>query len=429
MNSSTGGSKGGGGGSKSTAAAPAPNPPCGQDDLAGDDCNVQLIDASSAVVASATSSSYSLFLPFSNSSLLYFQLPLSVPLPIWLYTHVISSANNSGALVSLLLWTPPSAVSLSNQSTAQLRRAALELSRYTVASTAYTNATANPRSLLTQRNGGADTILVAPLAQPGYYGVLLTNTDSRAAHNYTVNLSTFSSRPVVSPASAFAFNFPVSSLGLFFLFLLLSSLCLGCLVLGRRYCASFRRKGGKKYYGVDKAPEADGRGGAANGAVGLDGRAEGGDNLEAWDAEMKEMDSLELQLSDEEDRNEFELNEIATIYRQPQQPQPQPQQQAQSPQQLQQATSDGSGKRSPASREELKTNGGRSGSPSDRVIASPTRLSSVVVEGASRRSPSPIAQPVVQPVTELQQRVQSATSSGKKKKKKRRDEGSEQSET
>ena len=393
--------------------------PCGEEDLAGDDCHVKLISTSNEFVYPTRSSFTLPSIPLSPlwSSLLYFELPaVDHSLPVWLYA-CISSPNDDrlDSLVTLLHWNPPP--STSNQTAEQQQReAGVIMSEYNVSSSIdYL------RPLSTQRSGASDSILVTSLDDAGYYGVLLTNTNTSSEHNFTVNLSYFSSRPVVSLNSPFSVAFPVNSIGLFFLFLLLSSLCLGCLVLGRRYCASFRRKGGKKYHGVSKLPEGDGRGVEVNGGAGLDGRAEGGDSMEAWDAEMKEMDSLELQLSDEGEQSEFELNEIATIYRQPQPPQLQPQ----PPQLHAQHHPTADGKRSPA-REESKTNG--NGAAVERVSGSPVRLSSVVVEGTSRQSPPPIAPPMVQPISETQQRVQPTTTSGKKKKKKKRDENGELSE-
>lgn len=394
---------------------------CG-DNLAGDKCDVKLIAAGNEFITSSPPSFNvaTIQLPPLWSSLLYFQLSHSTALPLWLSAHVSCyGEDRSDAAVTLLQWTTTTA---SNQTAEQLQEAVIGMSRYNATNTTADYRTANPRPLSTQRNGGADSILVSPLTDSGYYGLLLTNTHHNATHNLTVSLSSFSSRPVVSLASALSISFPINSIGLFFLFLLLSSLCLACLVLGRRYLAGFRRKGGKKYHGVKEVAEGDGRGGVGGGGGGLDGRVENGDSMEAWDAEMKEMDSLELQLSDEGEQSEFELNEISTIYRQPQPPQqPLPQ-----PHHLQQhyPTPDGGGKRSPA-REETKTNG--SGSGGDRVAGSPVRLSNVV-EGASRQSPPPIVQPAVQPVDEMQQRAQATATSGKKKKKKRREEGSEQSE-
>ena len=387
--------------------------PCGEGDLAGYGCDVRLIVVDTAFM-SASSPSYSsptFALSPLWSSLLYFELPSSVVLPVWLYAHVrCHDSKQSDALVTLLLWTA------ANQTAPQQEEAVIQLSSYN-ASQPVESLTANPRPLSTQLNGGPDTLVVTPLTEAGYYGLLLTNTNATANRTFAVNLSSYSSRPFVSLASAYSLDLPVDSLGLFALFLLLSSLCLGCLVLGRRYLAGFRRKGGKKYHGVSKLPEGgDGRGGQGNGGGGLDGRVEGGDTMEAWDAEMKEMDSLELQLSDEGEQSEFELNEIATIYRQPQpvltQPHTQP-----PPQQQQHPMTDGAGKRSPG-REETKMNG--NGTTGERSIASPLRLNSVVVEGQSRQSPPPLAQPPVQPAIEAQQRVQPPTSGKKKKKREAR---------
>ena len=388
-------------------------------------CDVQLIAAGDEFISAShpTYSSPDILLPPRSSSLLYFTLPPAHDVPLWLYAHVICQyqaslvSSGSDALITLLLWTTPTAAfNATNE-----QQAVDSMSLHT-----YNSSYSDPHlsSLSTQRGSAADFLLLTELTQAGYYGLLLTNTNSNSSsHNFTVSLSSYSERPVVSPPSAFSFNFPLTltSLGLFFLFLLLSSLCLVCLVLGRRYLAGFRRKGGKKYHGVSKLPEGDSRGGPSGGGGGLDGRVEGGDTLDTWDAEMKEMDSLELQLSDEGEQSEFELNEIATIYRQPQpQPPPQPQQQQQ-----QQSVIDGGGKRSPV-REETKTNG--SGGGGERVIGSPIRVSSGAVESA-RQSPPPIAQPVVQAVvTDQQQRVQPPSTSARKKKKKKREEGSELSE-
>ena len=389
-------------------------PGCGEEQ-----CDVKQINAGEQFITSSPSfNSPTIELPPHWSSLLYFDLPHDYSPPIWLSAHVMCHGDDgSDTLVSLLQWTATAAVS--NQTDEQGRQAVIGMSLYNATSSYIDSLTANPRLLNIQRSVGPDSLLVSSLTAAGYYGLLLTNMNDSASHNFTVNLSSFSSRPIVSLDSPFSLPFLPSSLGLFFLFLLLSSLCLGCLILGRRYLAGFRRKGGKKYHGVNKLPEGDGRGGASSSGGGLDGRVENGDSMEAWDAEMKEMDSLELQLSDEGEQSEFELNEIATIYRQPQPAQPQP------PPQPPHAA-DGSGKRSPAS-EESKMNGGSNGG--ERLVASPIRLSGATMEGASRQSPPPIVQPAVQPVVEVQQqRAQPTTTSGKKKRKKRRDEGGEQSE-
>ena len=372
-------------------------------------------------------------LPPLNSSLLFFGGRYELASPLWLYAEVSDKDSaSSEAIVTLLLWPSDGLVNDTHE-----LDACVGMSHYNLTHLSYLDplsptpppAAALLLPLSAQRNGGRDSVLISPLAQLGYYGLLITNLNATTTHSFTVAISPHSAQPNFATASsADTFNFTLASLGLFLLFLLLSSLCLACLVLGRRYLATFRRKGGKKYHGVNKTTEGDARGeptGAAMGGV-LEGRMEGGDGMDSWDAEMKEMDSLELQLSEDGEQDAFELNEISTIYRQPATNIALPPQQQQQPQSQFTQTmlyTDGSGKRSPM-REETKTNGSSSSNGAERAGGSPTRAGNASLE-ASRQSPPPIAQPVMQPVVESQ-RAQSASSSGKKtKKKKRRDDGGE----
>ena len=228
-----------------------------------------------------------------QQSVVYHLYMTDAALPPYIYAHAQSDQSSNASMVMDLLYLAPSpslspALALTLLSQFDPSNVYLHHHHPLLSPAA---ALTSPSLLSSARSTGADAIVVTPITSPGHYALILTNLHPSPS-TFTIKLHpdySFSSL-----ASSFTFPFDATAVGLLAALLSLAAIALLIIVIVRR-CALYRRKGGKRYGKV----VGEGVGGA--GVVGGVGEGTG-----EWEEGMKEMDSLELQLSDEGD----DLNEI-----------------------------------------------------------------------------------------------------------------------
>ena len=262
-------------------------------ELVGARCETKAYNITEDLITQQSASSHEETLSCQQSVVYHLYMANASSLPPYIYAHAHSDqVGNSSMLMDMLYLAPSPSLSpaLALNLLAQFDPSNVYLHHHhplLSPDSAFTT----PSLLSSSRNTAADAFLVTPITTPGHYAIILTNLHPTPS---TFSLRFHPDNSFPSLSSSFTFPFDATAVGLLAALLSLAAFALLVIVVVRR-CALYRRKGGKRYGKVV------GEGVGTAGVVGGVGEGTG-----EWEEGMKEMDSLELQLSDEGD----DLSEI-----------------------------------------------------------------------------------------------------------------------
>ena len=274
---------------------------CGVDDSgvqwSGALCEIAAINVTQSILSQA-SFAEDVELACQQTRLYHFFIADDSALPLHLYTRAHTSQANVTALMDVAY--------LAHSPTLTPATALTLLSRYDPSNRFFHHhhpllspsaASTFPSLLSSSRNTASDMQLVTALTAAGHYALSFTNLQSPSA-TFSLSLHPSTTSPSLALTS-FTFPFNSTAVGLLSALFALAAAVLLLIVAVRR-CAMYRRKGGKRYGKVE------GEGGSGGGSVvgpGVEGAGE-------WEEGAKEMDVLELQLSDETEDQDVDLSEI-----------------------------------------------------------------------------------------------------------------------